>query len=148
MNRIKRFEFFWADAWGVVIYGYNLSSEISDNNDIIIKVSLNKHKQKIVLNSQKENEFIDDMNFIINWNDKMYSNPFVLDGTMWHLIFDYDDVHVVSSGGNGYPSDFVKFLELLHQKYKVPKAEIEDIQEIKNFTKETKITPLNKYRSI
>jgi hypothetical protein len=41
---------------------------------------------------------------------------------------------------NGFPSDFLNFLNLLHQKYGVPKANIEDEKFILRDIKHTIIT--------
>jgi hypothetical protein len=62
----------------------------------------------------REDEFICDMQLLNGWNKKCYENNYVLDGTMWNLLFIYDDVKVFAQGSNGFPKEFLEFLHLLH----------------------------------
>ena len=64
-----------------------------------------------------------------------------MDGTNWKLFFTYDDTAVCSRGSNGFPVTFTDFLDLLHEKYNIPKSLIEKGYEkkMKDVIKETTI---------
>ena len=139
MARIKAFRFEWTDAWHMINDGYDSILEISDNGKIRIQFLVNKKPFKLVI-SEKEDEFIEDFKFLFKWNKKYYNQKDVFDGTIWCLHFTYDDTSIVAKGMNGFPSDFINFLNLLHQKYGVPKANIENEQFILRDIKHTIIT--------
>ena len=139
MSRIKAFRFRWEDAWGMIDSGYDTILEISDTGNIIIQFLVNNKPFQLNI-SDKEDEFIEDMKILAGWNKKEYADPYTLDGTKWCLYFTYDDISVVSKGVNGFPSDFIDFLNILHQKYDVPKAKYDNNEEwIKYHIKHTKI---------
>ena len=135
MARIKAFRFEWTDAWHNISLGYDSILEVSDSGDISIQFLVNLKPFKLNL-SGKENEFIEDFQFLTEWNNKFYDQKDVFDGTIWCLHFTYDDTSIVAKGMNGFPSNFIDFLHLLHQKYSVPKAELEEekyvLQDIKH----------------
>ncbi len=139
MTRIKAFRFEWTDAWHMIDDGYDSTLEISDNGKLRIQFLVNNKPFKLVL-SEKEDEFIEDFRFLFEWNKKYYERKDVFDGTIWCVHFTYDDTSIVAKGMNGFPSDFLNFLNLLHQKYGVPKANIEDEKFILRDIKHTIIT--------
>lgn len=141
MARIKTFRFEWTDAWYRINEGYDTILEISDSGNVTIQFLVNMKPFQLDL-TDKEDEFIEDVKILKNWDKREYNNYNVLDGTMWRLHFTYDNTTIVSMGMNGYPSDFSDFLHILHQKYKVPKAGIEIAERkwIKDSIKETEIT--------
>lgn len=73
--------------------------------------------------------FIEDLENlgISEWNGQSYSpiDIVVLDGTQWVFSIAYGTTHIHASGCNAYPPHFDDFLELLHEKYGVPEADIE-----------------------
>ncbi len=143
MSRIKAFRFKWRDAWYTVNYGYDAILETSDNGDISIRISVNREPYKISLTG-REDEFIEDMNFLKYWDKKYYHykmspNTIMLDGTNWELLFEYDDVSIYTSGCEGYPLKFLQFLNIFHQKYGIPAAVFEEWVE-EDYFKNTKIT--------
>lgn len=135
MARIKAFRFEWTDAWHMIDDGYDSILEVSDIGDISIQFLVNTKPFKLIL-SEKENEFIEDFKFLAKWNDNFYYQLDVFDGTLWKFYFTYDDTSIVAKGMNGFPSDFIDFLSILHKKYGVPKAMIENekdlLQDIKH----------------
>ena len=139
MTRIKAFRFEWTDAWHMIDDGYDSILEISDNGILRIQFLVNNKPFKLIL-SEKEDEFIEDFRFLFEWNKKYYERKDVFDGTIWCVHFTYDDTSIVAKGMNGFPSDFLNFLNLLHQKYGVPKANIEDEKFILRDIKHTIIT--------
>ena len=139
MTRIKAFRFEWTDAWHMIDDGYDSILEISDNGKLRIQFLVNNKPFKLIL-SEKEDEFIEDFRFLFEWNKKHYERKDVFDGTIWCVHFTYDDTSIVAKGMNGFPSDFLNFLNLLHQKYGVPKANIEDEKFILRDIKHTIIT--------
>ncbi len=141
MPRIREFRFTLSDAWNNIAEGYDSILETSDNGNVAILVLVNSKPYRIPLTS-KEQEFICDMCFLENWNQKRYVNDYVIDGYMWRLSYAYDDIHITASGINGYPPDFLEFLNLLHCKYHVPKADIENETNIRAFIKDTTVFPL------
>ena len=140
MSRIKAFRFRWCDAWRRIDEGYDSILETSDKGDVVIRFLVNSKPYKIVL-TEKESEFIDDLAFLKTWNQKEYINECYLDGTNWKLFFTYDDTAVCSRGSNGFPVTFTDFLDLLHEKYNIPKSLIEKGYEkkMKDVIKETTI---------
>ena len=140
MSRIKEFRFSWCDAWRRIDEGYDSILETSDKGDVVIRFLVNSKPYKIVL-TEKESEFIDDLAFLKTWNQKEYINECYLDGTNWKLFFTYDDTAVCSRGSNGFPVTFTDFLDLLHEKYNIPKSLIEKGYEkkMKDVIKETTI---------
>lgn len=142
MPRIKDFRFKMSDAWGMIDGGYDSVLEFSDNGDITILFLVNLKPCKIVL-TNKENQFIKDMCFLEKWNNKSYDNYYVLDGYMWSLSYAYDDIYVKANGSNGFPADFLVFLNLIHNKYYVPKADYEDENFIVSSIKNTEVLQLN-----
>lgn len=137
MGRIKAFRFRWTDAWHSTEEGYDTILETSDNGNIKILFLVNSKPYNIVL-TDREDDFIQDMSFLKNWDKKEYSRD-VIDGTLWSLHFTYDDTIVVSKGSNGFPPDFPDLLDLLHRKYKIPKAKLEDEKTLEAAIKGTKI---------
>lgn len=140
MSRIKAFRFKWENAWHMIDHGYDTILETSDTGNIIIQFLVNNEPFQLDL-SNIEDEFIEDMKMLAEWNKKEYVDPWTLDGTMWSLHFTYDDISIVAKGTNGFPSDFIDFLNILHQKYSVPKAKFEGNDEkwLKQAVKRTKI---------
>ena len=140
MSRIKAFRFRWCDAWRRIDEGYDSILETSEKGDVVIRFLVNSKPYKIVL-TEKESEFIDDLAFLKTWNQKEYINECYLDGTNWKLFFTYDDTAVCSRGSNGFPVTFTDFLDLLHEKYNIPKSLIEKGYEkkMKDVIKETTI---------
>lgn len=139
MARIKVFRFFLADAWERINEGYDSILELSDSGNISIQFLVNSVPFQLDL-TNREDEFIDDMKIIKKWNKRLYINPNVLDGTMWSLHFRYDDTTIITTGENGFPSNFLDFLQMLHQRYNLPKSRFEaDEKWIKECIKNTKI---------
>lgn len=124
MSRIKAFRFSWYDAWGRIDRGYDSILETSDKGDIIIRFLMNSEPHQIVL-TEKESEFIDDLAFLKTWALNMYHNDYCLDGTSWVLNFSYDSITICSHGRNGFPDDFAALLKLFHEKFSIPKSDIE-----------------------
>lgn len=142
MPRIKEFRFKMSNAWGMIDGGYDSILEFSDKGDITILFLVNLKPYKIVL-TNKENQFIKDMCFLEKWNNNSYNNYWVLDGYMWSLSYVYDDIHVQANGINGFPADFLKFLNLIHNKYNVPKADYENENFIVSSIKNTEVLQLD-----
>ena len=138
MARIKAFRFIWTDAWFRIDEGYDSILEISDSGKVSIQFLINKEQFQLDL-TDKEDEFIEKMTLLKKWNQREYHNYDILDGTAWRLYFTYDDTVIVSSGMNGFPSNFLDFLAILHQ-FNVPKSRFEaDEKWIKREIKHTKI---------
>lgn len=139
MARIKAFRFLWTDAWGRINEGYDSILELSDSGNISIQFLVNGSPFQLDL-TDREDEFINDMRIIKKWNKRLYSNSNVWDGTMWSLQFIYDDTSVIATGENGFPSSFLDFLKIFHQKYNLPKSKFEEDEKwIKECKKNTKI---------
>ena len=138
MARIKAFRFEWTDAWFNIGEGFDSILETSESGMVSIQFLVNGKPFQLNL-TDKEDEFITDMKILKKWNKREYINDGVLDGTMWSLHFTYDNTIIVARGMNGFPSSFLDFLNILHQKYRVPKAELEDEKWIKQDIKHTKI---------
>lgn len=138
MERIKAFRFEWTDAWHQIDEGYDTILETSDSRKVSIQFLVNKEPYELDLTGI-EDEFIEKMKILKKWNKREYNNYDVLDGTMWELHFTYDETIIVARGMNGFPSNFLDFLSILHQ-YNVPKALLEsDENWIKQNIKHTKI---------
>ena len=142
MPRIKDFKFILSNAWGMIDKGYNCVLELSDNGDVTILILVNAKPYKVVL-TNKEEQFIKDMKFLEEWNDKSYYNPYILDGYMWSLSYSYDDVYITANGRNGFPNNFLRFLNLFHSKYNIPKADYEDEKFIESAIKNNELLQLN-----
>ena len=123
MARIKAFRFEWTDAWFQIDEGYDSIVEISDSGKVSIQFLVNKEPFQLDL-TDKEDEFIEKMKILKKWNQREYVNSGYFDGTMWRLFFTYDGTVIVSSGMNGFPSNFLDFLAILH-RYNVPKSKFE-----------------------
>ncbi len=141
MSRIKEFRFTMSDAWGITDRGYESTLEISDSESVSILFLVNSRPYKIVL-ANVEEHFINDMCFLREWNNKKFDNYSVLDGYMWSLLYAYDNIHIKANGSNGFPGDFLKFLNLIHNKYDIPKADYEDEDFIASAIKNTKVSTL------
>lgn len=125
MKRLKEFRFVWTDAWHQIDDGYDSILETGENGAVFIKVLVNLIPFSINL-TDREDSFIEELRDIgvEDWNQKEYCDPWVCDGDIWRLSLTYDSHHIVT-GGNGYPSTFPAFLKLLHDKYDLPRANIE-----------------------
>lgn len=142
MSRIKAFRFTWLDAWFTANRGYDAVLERSENGDVSVLIRVNREPYKISLTG-REDEFIEDMKFLKNWDKKFYhykysSNVLILDGTSWELLYEYDDVSIYTSGHNGFPLKFLKFLNIFHEKYDIPMANFEKYLK-EDFFEHTKI---------
>lgn len=142
MPRIKKFKFTISDAWGQIDGGYDSILEISDKGDVTILFLVNLKPCKIIL-TDIENQFINDMRFLSDWNNKSYNNNCVLDGHRWSLSYAYDDVEVKANGYNGFPPNFLKFINLIHNKYNIPKANYENEKLIVSYIKNTEVCYIN-----
>lgn len=138
MARIKAFRFKLTDAWFNIGEGFDSILETSDSGEVSIQFLVNGVPFQLNL-TDKEDEFIEDMKILKKWNEREYINFNVLDGIEWSLYFTYDTTIIVARGMNGFPTNFLDFLNILHQKYHVPKAELEDEKLIKQDIKHTKI---------
>ncbi|MBR0528499.1 MAG: hypothetical protein IJJ76_01870 [Ruminococcus sp.] len=137
MARIKAFRFEWTDAWHNISEGFDSILETSDNGAVSIQFLVNGKPFQLKL-TDKEDDFIEDMKILKKWNKREYINDQVLDGTMWSLHFTYDNTAIAARGMNGFPANFLDFLNILHQRYGVPKAVIEDERYIRQDIKHTK----------
>ena len=139
MARLKEFRFVWTDAWHHIDDGYDSILETSENGAVSIKVLVNLIPFSINL-TDREDSFIVDLEDIgvADWNQKEYSEPLVCDGDIWMLSLTYDSYHIIAGGMNGYPSTFLQFLKLLHDKYDWPRANIENSALILHKVKHTK----------
>ena len=124
MGRIKAFRFRWADAWNNIDLGYDSILEKSEKGEVLIKFLVNTKPFDIIL-TERENDFIERMSILKEWNNKLYSEPWAIDGDIWRLDYIYDDTVIHSFGSNGYPKEFPYFLHLLHQFYHLPYSDIE-----------------------
>lgn len=120
MSRIKEFHFIWCDAWHNIDDGFDTILETADNGNVALQCLVNLKPQKIDL-TDKEDLFIrsiEECN-VKSWNGKRYDNYNYEDGSMWVLDFAYDDVIIRARGMNGYPSEFVDFVETLCDKWEL-----------------------------
>ncbi len=138
MARIKAFRFEWTDAWHHIGEGYDTILETSESGRVSILFLVNGRPFQLDL-TDIEDSFIADMKLLKKWNKRYYDNDGVLDGTMWRLYLTYDDTVIAATGMNGFPANFLAFLDILHQRYGVPKAALEDEKWIKQCIKDTKI---------
>ena len=136
MSRIKAFRFKWTDAWGNIDSGYDSTLETSDDGKAIIRFLVNKIPYTLDLTGREE-AFIEDLKFVEKWNNNSY-DWWIEDGYSWNLFFTFDDIVIVTNGHNGFPPDFADFLNILHNKYGVPKAKCEpDEKALKHKIKNT-----------
>ena len=105
MSRLIAFRFQWTDAWFRIDEGYDSIIETSDGGSATIKFLVNNKPYDIVLTG-REDEFICDLQLLNGWNKKCYENNYVFDGTMWNLLFIYDDVKVFAQGSNAFLKNF------------------------------------------
>ena len=140
MARLKEFRFVWTDACHQIDRGYDSLLQTSENGDVSIKVLVNTKPFEIDLFGI-EDSFIEDLENIRvgDWKNKFFEDPWTVDGDIWKLSLTYDSHHIIAEGMNGYPESFTIFLGLLHNKYNLPKAEIENIRWILHNTKHTEI---------
>ena len=124
MARIKAFRFRWADAWSNTDKGCDTIIETSDSGKISIQFLVDQRPFTLDLTG-REDEFINDIAFVKQWDKKVYQNNNIMDGTKWSLHFTYDGTAVITKGSNAFPKDFQNFLDILHDKYDVPKAKLE-----------------------
>ncbi len=143
MARLKEYRFMWSDAWLQIDNGYDSILETSENGAVTLKVLVNLIPFSINL-TDREDSFITDLEAIgvADWNQKDYSDPWVCDGDIWLLSLTYDSQHIITAGMNGYPSTFPQFLELLHDKYALPRSNIDNNARIVQGVKHTKISEL------
>lgn len=118
MSRIKEFRFIWSDAWHNIDDGYDSILETADDGRVALQCLANLKQQKIDL-TDKEDLFIQSLEEcnVKSWNGKRYDNYNYEDGSMWALDFVYDDVTIRARGMNGYPPEFVDFVETLCGKW-------------------------------
>lgn len=83
------------------------------------------------------------MDFLNAWNNKIYHNNYVLDGYMWSLSYAYDDININAEGINGFPTNFMNFINLLCTKYGIPQAAYIHDDFIKDSIKHTVISELD-----
>lgn len=86
----------------------------------------------------REGQFLEDIRSVRKWNGKFYETDY-FDGTMWTFSLAYDNKSISASGMNGYPQSFLRFLQVLHEKYGLPKAACEDEKTVMEFVKETAV---------
>ena len=148
MARLKEFRFIWTDAWHQIDDGYDSILETAENGTVSIKALVNLMPFSINL-TDREDLFIAALEEIgvADWNQKEYCDPWVCDGDIWMLSLTYDSHHIIAIGMNGYPTTFPQFLRLLHDKYDLPRANIDKddawiLKEIKH-TKINKITHMD-----
>ena len=143
MGRLITFRFIWTDAWMRIDRGYYCKLHKFKNGNVSIRGLANEKYFEINL-SGIENLFIKDLESIGigEWNQKFYHNPYVLDGNMWRLNLAYDCTDIHAEGMNGYPKTFLQYLDLMHNKYGMPKAEMENPQRISSLLKDIEITEL------
>lgn len=143
MARLKEFRFIWSDAWHQIDDGYDSILETAENGAIFIKVLVNLIPFSINL-TDREDSFIADLEDIgvPDWDQKEFSDPWVFDGDIWTLSFTYDSRHIITGGMNGYPSTFPQFLQLLHDKYELPRANIDNNARILRGVKHIKISEI------
>ena len=143
MGRIKEFRFTWTDAWHQIDDGYDSILQTSENGAVSITVLVNL-KPFVIDITGREDEFIADIEDVgaAEWDRKEYVDPWTFDGDIWLFSLTYDSCHIVAEGMNGYPSSFPQFLKLLHNKYNLPKAKIEDNARISNGIKNAEISEM------
>lgn len=142
MSRLKQFHFVWCDAWHMIDSGYDIILETSDKGEVSLQCLVNLKPQKISL-TDRENDFIDSLERcnIQTWNEKQYGNYNFEDGSMWDLVVAYDNVTVRSKGMNGYPKEFVLFIDTLCDMWGLSDSRIKSGENIhtRAFTKGTVI---------
>ncbi len=138
MARLKAFRFIWRDAWFSISEGFDSILETSESGEISIQFLVNGAPYQLKL-TDIEDKFIEDMKILKDWDKREYYNSDVLDGTMWSLHFTYDSTIIVARGMNGFPPNFLDYLNILHKKYNIPKAKLENEKSIKKHIKDTKI---------
>ena len=144
MSRLKEFKFRWMDAWFRINRGYDSELECLENGEASIHVLVNMEPFEINLTGI-EDTFIKDLEDIgINeWDKKYYVLHDYFDGYMWSLSIAYDFRKICAQGANGYPAPFPRFLELLHDKYHLPKSKTESVINLERFIKDTQIEEMN-----
>ena len=114
------FEFIWADAWGLYRTGYHVV--IKDNPDRMYlswSVDLKYDEMKIDQNLQ---EFLEDLKKcgIASWDGRRYTKQGIFDGDTWFLKVNSLKLKCEAQGTNEYPAEWKKFLQCLHDKWKIP----------------------------
>lgn len=111
MSRIKEFRFNWTDAWNYTDKGIDTVIELAPNNLVRICAIVNG---KPISKTIDEDNFINALEAIdvIDWNNKVYSRDSE-DGYTFRFTIKYDDVEISCCGFNGYPSNFIEFLQIL-----------------------------------
>ena len=149
MSRLQEFRFRWMDAWWMIDCGCDCELRISANGEAIIDGLVNLEPCVINL-AGIEDAFISDLEAtgVCEWDKKLYE-PYeaYLDGYMWTLEITYDSRRICARGENGYPASFPRFLNILHEKYNLPKSKIEAGLERADFIEDTKITEIDEFYS-
>ena len=122
--RIKAFRFWWNYSWRHDGFGYDSIIETTDSGAVTIRFLVNGKPFDLNL-TDRENDFISDLEFVREWDRYEYLN-YAEDCGSWNLHFTYDDTTIVTKGANGYPANFGEFLRILHKKYKLPVSGIEN----------------------
>ena len=115
MHTLKSFHFLLSDAWGNIDSGFEIILTHTVNGGRLDAV-VQKSKYSIMLTDYEQ--FLCDSLIrcgYANWDNKFYEAGLdVLDGNLWHLTIDIDDVPVCCEGMNGYPYGFDILIDSLH----------------------------------
>lgn len=143
MARLKEFRFLRTDSWYQIDDGFDSILQTSEGGAVSIEVLVNLKPIAIDI-TDREDAFIADLEDVgvADWNQKEYVDSWVFDGDMWMLSMTYDATHIIEKGMSGYPPSFPQFLGVLHNKYGLPKAKIEDDSRISYGIKHAEISKI------
>jgi hypothetical protein len=147
-GKFKVFSFVWKDAFNTSNWGYEILLENTPKGSNLLVLS-DGAPTTIVIDD--ENELLDELMKcnITSWDDNIYE-CICEDGYRWGLFVAWDNQEVRAWGDNGYPCEFIAFLEVLHGKFGVPNAEIDSQKgfDLKTEIKHTKIMKNGRQKKI
>ena len=119
MNKIKRFNLRWKDAFDHYVNDYLSSVEMTEDGYIRIIVRAYTECCEIELNDENIEEFISKIKDtgIQRLNGYLYSCRNMLDGCSWSIDILGDDLDVVADGSGSFPYELEKLIEYLNEEW-------------------------------
>lgn len=119
MNKIKRFNLRWKDAFDHYVNDYLSSVEMTEDEYIRIIVRAYTEFCEIELNDENIEEFISKIKDtgIQRLNGYLYSCRNMLDGCSWSIDILGDDLDVVADGSESFPYELEKLIEYLNEEW-------------------------------